>query len=291
MKWWLPQIIWWSYEYPIFWGFFRTDADSPGLHTLTPTPSFSQLPRGFLTYWPSLALWPCPFVLWRLPWQPEMAALEERSLSVSVLCVDSLYTEPCRVFPKRSRLCCFRGWNFPWYHLTSSVLIQGSPHWRHPVNSCTKYEPIVRSAVCIWESPGVRITMCRVMRLLGLRACALPVCMAVHASAFSPSAHVEAVCLCHSRVSCTLPSPLALAISSMCLERSWDFSTARALLKYHCGETAQPIYSIKSVLHRSCGPGLARSLLFLSCVLPTFWKPHSRLACIYWALYFLPLPQ
>lgn len=47
VKWWLPKIIWWSCEYPIFCGFFRTDADSQGLHTLTPTLSFSQLPGGF----------------------------------------------------------------------------------------------------------------------------------------------------------------------------------------------------------------------------------------------------
>lgn len=120
--------------------------------------------------------------------------------------------------------------------------------------------------------------MCRVIRLLGLRACTLPVCMAVHASAFSSSARVQAVCLCHSRVSCTLSSPLALAVSSMCLERSWDVSTAsfpstpRALPKYHCSETAQPIYSIKSVLHRPCDPGLAPSLLFSFLLTPHLLK-------------------
>lgn len=133
VKWWLPKIIWWSCEYPIFCGFFRTDADSQGLHTLTPTLSFSQLPRGFLTYWTLPGTLTLPVCFMNTPWQSEMAALEERSLSVSVLCVDSLSTESCSVFPKRPRLCCFRGWNVPWYLLSSSVLIQGSPHWRHPV--------------------------------------------------------------------------------------------------------------------------------------------------------------
>lgn len=157
---------------------------------------------------------------------------------------------------------------FPDIFQTSKCSFQGSTHWRHPINSCTKYEPILSSAVCIWESSGVRITICRVIKFLGLRACALPVCIDVHATAFSPSACIQDVCLCHSCVSCTLSSPLALAIS-MCLERSWDvsavsfLSTPRALPKYHCSETAQPSYSIKSaVLHRPCDPGLAPGLLF-----------------------------
>lgn len=49
---------------------------------------------------------------------------------------------------------------FPDIFRTSQCSFQGSTHWRHPINSCTKYEPILSSAVCIWESPGVRITIC-----------------------------------------------------------------------------------------------------------------------------------
>ena len=115
-------------------------------------------------------------------------------------------------------------------------------------------------------------------------------CTAVHATAFSPSTCVQAVCLCHSRVSSTLSSPLAWpslcawnVLKTSALPASF-LSIPRALPKYHCSETAQPSYSIKSaVLHRPCGPGLALGLFsFLG-------TPHLLKDCIVDFLAFVGL--
>lgn len=170
---------------------------------------------------------------------------------------------------------------------TSQCSFQGSTHWRHPLNSCTEF---------VSESPLEFCYDNGVIKFLGLRACDFPVCTAVHATAFSPSTCVQAVCL---SLTCEqhLVFSTCLAIS-MCLERSRDVSTAsflsipRALPKYHCSETAQPSYSIKSAaLHRPCGPGLAPCLFSFFGYSPPSETLHSRFPCICWALYVFPLPQ
>ena len=106
---------------------------------------------------------------------------------------------------------------------------------------------------------------------------------------------IRSFCLRSSHLPLSLTCEQHLVFSaclaiSMCLERSRDVSTAsflsipRALPKYHCSETAQPSYSIKSaVLHRPSGPGLAPGLFsFLG-------TPHLLKDCIVDFLAFVGL--